>query len=294
MKYRKKAPISARDIQLLILIGIVSVAVLGTLIGADIQLSRGLSGGGGFFAPWEASRAYLFRHAPPYGASAAAAAQQQIYGRLARPGENQYLATIPFFILIAYFPVAVVSDPATARGIWMFISEAALVGTAFLTLRLIEWRPRRFFEIAFALLSVFGFYSVMALIDGGPGILLGLLYMAVLLSYSVQEDELAGALLAFTLFAWEIGFLFVLLLIWKTFYDKRWRVLAGLAMTLLVLLIVSLLIYPGWVLPFVTSTIAVWRASIGTTSSEIFVRLSPEYGARAAQATTVLLTLLLL
>ena len=51
----------------LILIGIVAGAVLGTLIGADIQVSRGLTGGGGFFAPWEGARAFLFQHLEQFG-----------------------------------------------------------------------------------------------------------------------------------------------------------------------------------------------------------------------------------
>lgn len=310
MKYRKRPPLSSRDIQLLILIGVVTVAVLATLIGTDIQLSRGLSGGGGFFGPWEGARLFIFKHISPYSAEVQRQTQAIVNGESGQAGVKQPPLTIPFFLLLTYFPIAAFSDPlpqqgpfvifnafsdpAIARGMWMFVNEAALVGTAFLSLRLIEWQPSRLFRIAYALLSVFGFYSVVSLLDGGPAILLGLLYVAVLFAYSGEQDELAGALLAFTLFTWEIGLLYVILLVWKIFYDKRWRVLAGFAMTLLVLLVVSLLIYPGWILPFVTSTFAMLRSPIGTTSREVFMRLSPIYGERAAQAVTVLLIILLL
>lgn len=294
MKYRKRLPLSARDIQLLILIGIVTVGVLGTLIGADLRLSQGLRGGGGFLAPWEGARAFLVDHASPYSLKTASAIQQQIYGRPARPGENPYYVTTPFFLLIAYFPFALLPDAATARGLWMFLSEAALVGTAFLSLRLIEWQPRRIFQIAYALFSVFGLFSVIALIDGGPAVLLGLLYPAVLTAYYYEQDELAGALLALGLFAWEIGLLFVVLLLWKTFYDRRWRVLAGVGMTLVALLAVSLLIYPGWVLPFFTITVAVLRTPYGTTASQVLTHLFPGYGGLGAQIVTVLLVVLLL
>ena len=211
MKFRRRAPLSGRDIQLLILIGIVTLAVLGTLIGADIQVSRRLSGGGGFFAPWQGARAFLFRHAPPYGTSVATLVQDQVYGRPARAGESPYLPTVPFFVLPLYFPFAFLGEPATARGLWMFIGECALVGTAFVTLRLIDWQPGRVFQIAFALLSAFGLYSINSLLEGGPAILLGLLYVAVLFAYDTGQDELAGALLALSLFAWEIGSLFIVL-----------------------------------------------------------------------------------
>ena len=80
MKYRKRRAITAREIQLLVLVGIVSGIVLGTLIGADIQLSRGLLGGGGFFAPWEGARQFLFQHKDPYSGEIQQLAEKLAYG----------------------------------------------------------------------------------------------------------------------------------------------------------------------------------------------------------------------
>ncbi len=294
MKYRKKPALTAREIQMLILIGLVAGAVLGTLVGADIQLSRGLPGGAGFFAPWDGARTFLFQHSSPYGTDIAKAAQQIAYGRPAVAGENPYRLAIPFFVLPAYFPFALSADASTARGIWLFVNQVALVGMAFISLRLTEWHSSRLFQIAYALLSIFGFYSVAALLEGGPTILLGLLYPSILYAYHTGQDELAGALLVFTLFAWEIGVLFVLLVLWKAIYDKRWRVLAGLLMMLIVLVIVAFMIYPGWVFPFVAASLAVVRSQFGTTSGAILLRLFPTQGVQATQALTVLLAILLL
>ncbi len=294
MKYRKRPPLSARDIQILILIGVIAIAVLGTLIDADIQLSRGLTGGGGFIAEWEGARAFLFEHTEPYSMAVATITQEQVYGRPAHAGENPYILTVPFFLLPVYFPFAFFSDAATARGIWLFINQAALVGTAFLSLQLIEWQPSRLFHIAFSLLSVFSFYSVICLLDGGPAILLGLLYASILFAYYTEQDELAGMLLVFALFAWEMGLFYVSLLLWRVFYEKRWRVLAGFGMTLAVLLVASLIVYPGWMFTYLISTLAMLRSPFGTTSGAAFERLSPAYGAHTAQAVTVLLVILLL
>ncbi len=311
MKYRKHPPLTAREIQLLILIGIVSGIVLGTLIGADVQLSRGLTGGGGFFAPWEAARRFLYQNKAPYGLEVEQLAEKLAYGGAVTGHEKPYRVTTPFFLLLEYFPLAALSDPvpakgflaylqnafsdpATARGIWMFLHEAALVGTAFLSMGLIEWKPGRLLRIAYALLSVFGVYSVVSLIEGGPAILLGFLYLAILFAYITEQDELAGALLVFTLFSWEIGLLFVPFVLWKSVYDRRWRVLAGFGMMLAVLLVVSFMIYPGWVLPFVNASLAVFRAQFGVTSREILAHLWPAYGLRAAQILTVLLVIILL
>lgn len=294
MKYGKRPHLSARDLQLLFLIGLAALIVAGVLIGADIQVAGRLSGGGGFYSPWQAARAFLFEHTEPYGEAAARLAQEQAYGRAARVGENRYFLQLPFFLLPVYFPFALLVDAATARGLWLFVNEAALAVTGLLALRLAEWQPPRAFQVGFTLLSVFSLYSVTSLLEGGPAILLGLAYCGILYAYASGQDELAGGLLALTLFAWEIGVFFVLLLVWKSAYDRRWRVWAGFGMALAVLLIVSFLIHSGWVFPFVVATLATLRAPFGTNSAAILERLSPVYGERAAQAMTVLLILLLL
>ena len=64
------------------------------------------------------------------------------------------------------------------------------------------------FLIAFFLLSIFSFYSVSALLDGTPVILLCLLYFGILYALQNEQDELAGALLVLTFFRWEVGLFF--------------------------------------------------------------------------------------
>ena len=294
MKFRKRPSLTAREIRILALIGLVAVIAVSVLIGANIGLSRAVQGGGGFFVAWEGARAFLFQHIEPYSGTVAGSTQVLTYGRAAHTGENPYALTIPFFLLPAYFPFALFSDPATARGLWMFLSEAALVGTAFLSLRLIEWQPRRFFHAFYSLLSVFSFYSVASLLEGAPVIVLGLLYLGILSAYYMQQDELLGAFLVFSLFYWEIGSLFLILVIWKVFYEKRWRVLAGFGMTFFILLVLSFLLYPGWLLPFLTAVLAMMRSPFGIITAAVFAQLSPAYGTRIAQVLTVLLIVMLI
>ena len=309
MKFQKRRSLSARDIQLFILIGLILFTILGSLIGADIQLSRMIPGGAAFYAPWIGAREFLYNHLGPYGAQVQQLTDQLANRAVPEGGERPSYVTIPFFLLITYFPIAVVSDavphegvlvflnvlsePASARGIWLFLSEAALVGTALLSLRLIDWKPNRIFQVAYALLSVFGFYTVIALLDGSPAVLLGLIYIAVLFAYTNQQDELAGALLVLGLFAWEVGGLFVLMLLWNASYHKRGRVWAGLGMMLSMLLLISFIIYPGWLLPYLGSTLAAMRASFGVTSHAALNRLWPANGVRASQALTVVLIVML-
>lgn len=273
----------------------VTLIVVSLLIGANIGLSRIAPGGGGFFVAWKASRGFIFDHIQPYSGVIAGQVQQLVYGRIAQSGENPYILTAPFFLLPVYFPLVSVSDPAIARGLWMFFSEAALLATAWLSLRLIEWTPSRLFLIAFFLLSIFSFYSTASLLEGSPAAVLVLLYLGILWTYYSEQDELTGVLLVLSLFKWEIGSLFLLLIFWRIFSEKRWRILAGFGMTLFVLLAISLLIYPGgnWIFPILTAILAVIRSDFGLSTAAIFVRLWPDYGARLTQIVTTVMAVVL-
>ena len=295
MKFSKRPAFAPREIRILSLLGMTALIVASVLIGADIGLSRIVPGGGGFFVAWKASSGFLFSRIDPYGGAVASQVQQLVYERAVRPGENPYLLTTPFFLLPVYFPLALISDPAVARGLWMFISEAALLASAWLSLHLIEWAPRRFFLIIFFLLSIFSFYSTVSLLEGSPAVVLALLYFGILWTYYSGQDELTGALLVFSLFKWEIGFPFLLLIFWRIFSEKRWRILAGFGMTLFVLLAISFLAYPGgnWIFPNLTALLAIIRSDFGISTAVVFTRLWPDYATRLTQVVTIVTVIVL-
>ena len=254
MEFQKKPRLTPNEIRLLSLIGFVAAIVLSILVGVNIGLSRAVEGGGEFYSAWNGARMFLFSHVNPYNLDVALQAQQLAYGRAAPNGQNPYYLTIPFFLLPVYFPFVLISnilpalfpskfvvDPNVVRGLWLIVNESALLTTVFLVLRLIEWSPRRLFLIALFLLSIFTFYSVSALLDGTPVILLCLLYFWILYSFKMGRDELAGALLVLTFFRWEVGLLFLVLVVWRAYSEQRTRVLNGFGMFMVVLLIASFL-----------------------------------------------------
>ncbi len=293
MKFQKRPFYSARDIGLVSLIAFVIIALGSVLIGANIAMSRLIHGGGSFFVGMEGARAFLFEHTDPYSGTVASLSQELAYGRTAKGTENPYYLTLPFFLLPVYFPFTLFTESASARGLWIFISEASLIGTAFLALRLIEWQPRRVFVVFFFLVSIFNYYSVTGLLEGTPVIQLGLLYLGFLFAYYLGKDELAGGLLALTLFSWQVGSLFMILVIWKTLSDRRWHVVYGFGMTLIILLTISLLLYPGWILSFATAALAVFRSQFGITSAAVFARLSPLHGNQITLGVTILILIML-
>ena len=294
MRFRRKPALTARETWILIGIGAATLVLASTLIGADILLSRALRGGGAFLAAWAGSRAVLWQHANPYAEPVVSLTQQLTYGRPAAPGENPYILTVPFFLLPLYFPFALTATESVARGIWICLNQAALVGTTFLSLGVIDWRPPRTFLLLYAVLAVLGLYSVMAQLEGVPAILLGFLYVGVLWAYAGQRDELAGALLALCLFDWEVGAPFVLLIVLAVFHERRWHVLTGAAMAAIVLGVISFLAFPGWLLPFLVATLAAMRASYGLSTATALAHLFPAHGLLAAQILTGLVIIMLI
>ena len=294
MRFRRKPALTAREIWILIGIGAAALALANTLIGADILLSRALPGGGSFLAAWAGSRAILWQHANPYAEPVVGLTQQLTYGRPAAQGENPYILTVPFFLLPLYFPFALTATASVARGIWICLNQVALVGTAFLSLRMIDWRPPRSFLLLYAVLGVFGLYSVMAQLEGVPAILLGLLYVGVLSAYAGEREELAGALLALCLFDWEVGAPFIVLILLSVFHERRWNVLAGAAMAVIVLGAISFLVFPGWLLPFLAATLAALRASFGLSTAAALEHIFPDQGVLAAQILMGFLIILLI
>ena len=293
MEFQKKPPLTSNEIGLLSLISFVAVIVLSVLIGLNIGLSRSVEGGGEFYSPWNGARMFLFNHVDPYNLDVAHQSEQLAYGHAAASGQDPDYLTVPFFLLPIYFPFAFISDtlfvlfpskfvvdPSLVRGLWMILNEGALLATTFLVLRLIGWSPRRFFLITLFLLSIFSFYSVSALLDGTPAILLCLLYFGILYALKNEQDELAGALLVLTFFRWEVGLLFLVLVFWRVFSEKRVRVFNGFGMLAIVLLIVSFLMNPRWIIPFLQSSLTDLRADYGFTSSAILLRLWPAFDAR--------------
>ena len=292
MEFQKRPRLTPNEIRLLSLIGFVAVIVVSVLIGVNIGLSRSVQGGGEFYSAWNGARMFLFNHVDPYNLNVALQSQQLTYGHAASDGQNPYYLTVPFFLLPIYFPFALISDslpvlfpskfvvdPSVVRGLWLILNEGALLATVFLIVRLIEWSPHRFFLVAFFLLSIFSYYSVSALVEGTPAILLCLLYFGILYALQTQQDELAGALMVLAFFRWEVGLLFLTLVIWRVYSEKRFGVFRGFGMLVIVLLIVSFLTNPGWVIPFLQSSLTDLRSNYGFTSSAILLRLWPTFNA---------------
>lgn len=246
-----------------------------------------------FLVPWLAARTFIQYGDSPYSEEATRRAQVIYYGRLAVPGEDPLYLGTPFPLELFYFPFALLSDYALARGLWLAFSEAALVALAVLCLRLTGWRPGRWLFPLCLLASVFWAYGALTLAQSSRAGFAALALVAFLLALRSGRDELAGALLFFLPFSPLLTGVLLVFVVWWIVYHRRWRIVWGLLMTTAFLLAVSFLFLPDWFLPSLTGIIVRAAHNAGLSSMSAFASWSPVLGPRLGLALSVGLLLVL-
>lgn len=260
--------LSAEEIRIIIAL----IVLLAALLAASIYSARVLPGGEWLYQRWSGARAFLgignvTSPNDMYGTALAQDVQQIVYGRNAFADEYRYVLNDPFYIVMFYVPLVILPNVINGlfgtnigfdvvRGLWMLLSAIALVFTVLFSFRLAEWEPPRGLFLILMGFGLFSLFSVIAWVTASPAIFLTLLYLSILLALRSFSDELAGGLLLLVAYQWEVSALFVLFVLIFIIANRRWGVLAGFGMSLLVLLIVSFLVNPGWGLPYIRAVIS--------------------------------------
>jgi len=285
--------ISPQEVRFLLAAFFVLIALGALLSFINLYLAETLADGGEFYLLRIASRSFLFDRIEPYSASVPALVQEQVYGRPAQPGEELYILDAPFFLMPVFFPLALFPEHLSARASWMAFEEAALAAFLILSFRLFERKPSRIFTILTIVLSFFSYYSWQSFLEGSIVILLGVVCIGILLALRAQMDELAGALLVFLFFHWEICAPFLIYIFLSVIWAKRWAVFRGAGMLFITLMIVSLLLYPDWILPFLRASWNNFNGDFWLSTGKIVENISPDHGGLIRWILTGLLMLLL-
>jgi hypothetical protein len=291
----QKAPnrLSQREIGFLIVAAVVVLLVLYLLAITNNYLANLWPDGGEFTLLRAGGQAFLYDQLEPYSGTVAALVQEQVYGRPAKSGEDLYILDVPFHLLIFYFPLALIPKTLIARALWMALSEIALAGFLYFSFRLADRRIPPIFIGLIAISALTSYYLYRTLLEGSPTVLLALTYTGILFSLKAGHDEFAGALMAFSSFQWEMGGLFLAFVAMWVFWEKRWRVFAGVGMLAFVMLLISFLWYPGWVLPFLRAAWNNYRAGIGFSTHDLLQQIWPQSGSALGWFVTGILVLAL-
>jgi hypothetical protein len=248
-----------------------------------------LKGGGEFYTHLTASRAFIFEKIDPYGAEIPARVQTLVYGRPARAGEKPYILDTPFHLVLLYFPFALFSDPLTARAVYTWLLQLTLIPLAIISLRLTDWQPPFLLGVFFAALCISNIYSIQAVYEASPVLILGLFYAGILLALRANMDEIAGALIAASFYRWEVGAPFLFLVALRAYREKRTGALYGFLMLTFIALAVSLLLYANWIIPFLRAVTNNLRADFGYNLRSVFAELFPAQGNLLAWVVIILL-----
>ena len=292
--------LSAEEIRIIVAL----VIVLAGLLALNIYLARILPGGEWLYQRWSGARVFLGAGGitspdEMYGTALAQDVQQIVYGRNAFADEYRYVLNDPFYVVLFYVPLVILpniinglfgadSGFELVRALWMLLSLLALVFIVLFSFRLSEWEPPRWLFVVLMGSGLFSLFSLIAWVTASPSIFLTLLYLAILLALRSFSDELAGALLCLVAYQWEVSALFFLFILIFVLANRRWGVLAGFSMSLLILLIVSFLTYPGWGLPYIRAVISGLLQGTSMNVGSILTEWLPEINFSLGGVTAVI------
>jgi hypothetical protein len=259
---------------------ILALAIVGGLTWTNTRYASLQPGEKDFFVPWLAAGTLLQFGNSPYSEPAAQRAQVIYYGRLATQEEDPLRLSIPFPLELFYFPFALISDYALARGLWMTCLEIALIALGIFSLRLTGWKPARTLMPVFLVFSVIWIYALLPLTGGSAVIFSSLAIAGLLLAIRDGRDEMAGAFLVVPFLQLDCSILLVIFILWWAVYHHRGRLVAGFLMTLTFLLAISFFILSNWFFPYLAGVLSHFHFLPSLSPARIFASWWPAVGPR--------------
>jgi hypothetical protein len=256
------------------------LSALGGLVWANSVFVRSLPVEKDFLVPWLGARTFIQYGESPYSDPATQRAQIIYYGRLASAGQDPLILGLPFPFELFYFPFALIADYVLARAVWMTCLEIALVALGILSLRLTGWKPGRIFLPVVLLFQLFWVYGVFSLGSGNASGFVALALVGFLLALKGERDELAGGLLILLVGAPRLTGILVFFVLWWIIYQRRWRIIWGFLMGLVILIGLAFLFLPDWPTTFLTGLISHSVYNPLPSSTAIFASWSPVVGLR--------------
>jgi hypothetical protein len=231
----------------LIYAGVLFLIVIGGLGWVNYQFAVTNPGGNDFLVHYVGTRSLIFEGLSPYSDEVAVRIQIAAYGHPAQGIEHELRVAYPLYSVFLFAPFSVISDYEIARAAWMTVLEVALVAMAFLSIKLVGWKPSLAIQGWILLFSLIWYHALRGVINGNAVILIGLLLTAVFSYIKSNNDELAGLFLAITTIKPHLVVLIIpFILVWAV-YQKRYKVLAWFVGSMAILISLGLLIIPDWI-----------------------------------------------
>jgi len=204
-----------------------------------------IPGANDFFSRWEGARVFWQRGLSPYSQEATLSIQQGIYGRPARPDEDQCLFAYPFYTVFFLFPL-VWLPYSWAQALWMVFLECLILAGLWLCIDLFQWRPPVLLLALTNLWAILFYHQARAIILGQFAVVVFFFLALSLWATAKRRDFLGGSSLALTTFKPQMVFLVIPFLILRSALQKRWRFIGSFLATMAMLLGLSWAVEPSW------------------------------------------------
>lgn len=274
-----------------IILPILLVIMAVMLVYANYNFSLNAPGGNDFLARWVGAKSWVIEGINPYAPEVSLEAQQLIYGRPAKVDEGEDIAhfvyplpAMLFFAPFGFMPYTM------ARAVWMTLLEVGIILLALISIRLVDWKPGRFLFVFVILFSILWYHGFRAIIVGQFAVIEALLIIGSFWAIHKEVDVMAGILMGLSIAKPQMAFLIIpFALLWAVSV-RRWRFVSSLLITLTVLIGVSVLLLPTWIIDWLRQLLEYPSYTNLGSPISIMTSVLPQ-GSRLVE--TVLLVLLL-
>jgi hypothetical protein len=205
-----------------------------------------------FHPRWMGLRAMLRDGVDPYSDEVTLAIQQQMYGRPARPDEDQIAFAYPLHVMALVGPLALLPLPV-AQALWFSLLEASLLTFIIFGPWAVGWRPPTWLLALTAFFTLGVYHNVWAMILGQISIVVAVLIALTWWGLRTGRWCLAGTCLALATIKPQVSFLLVPgVLAWAA-YRRRWRLVVTFAVVFGALILLPVPWLPAWPLSWLAA-----------------------------------------
>lgn len=273
---------------------ILAIAVIVGLTFANYQYTSQYPGGNDFLSRWMGTRLFLLKGESPYSETTTQAIQEMMYGRPARPDEDQVLFVYPLFSIYIFAPFSLVGNYSLARALWMTTLEIAIIALAVISVVLSRWRMPRWIMILLFIFVVSWYYGIRPVINGNVAVLVALTIGGIFLALRSNHDFLAGLLMAITMVKPQMVVLLIPYIIIWAISHQRWTVVWGYIGSLGILIASCMLLIKDWIIQNLRQVLSYPSYTLPGTPGAIFTEWLPGIGKQMGWALTIFLLVVLI
>ena len=261
-----------------IILSLVGIIMTTSLTLANLRFAAQSPGGNDFIPRWLGTRLYITEHQKPYSEHTTRAIQDYIYGRPAKPEEDQQLFVYPIYAMLVFSPFALVEYYPLARALWMTVLEISMLATGIISIKLMHWRVPKVVLAGVLILALTWYPSIRALINGNAAVIVAVFICISLMCIREKKDFLAGILMALAAIKPQMVFLLMFFTLLWGISHRRWQLVGSISGSLLLLTALSFLVQPDWIMQNYLQIAAYPGYTPPATPAAIFADWWPDVG----------------